>query len=108
MKPGKIVCVVFALLCFLLLATSRADAQIASVAMADLYITIADACEGWLLKASGIALQLLAVTAIIGFAIGIKDLVLAGSPTLDAIVALLVRFAFLVGLLTWLDRKSVV
>jgi hypothetical protein len=47
-------------------------------------------------------LQLLAVTAVIGFAIGIKDLALAGHVTLDGIVALLVRYAFMVGLLTWL------
>jgi type IV secretory pathway TrbL component len=47
-------------------------------------------------------LQLLAVTAVIGFAIGIKDLALAGHVTLDGIVALLVRYAFIVGLLTWL------
>jgi signal transduction histidine kinase/DNA-binding response OmpR family regulator len=41
-------------------------------------------------------LQLLAVTAVIGFAIGVKDLALAGHVTLDGIVALLVRFAFIV------------
>jgi hypothetical protein len=40
-------------------------------------------------------LQLLAVTAVIGFAIGVKDLALAGHVTLDGIVALLVRFAFI-------------
>jgi type IV secretory pathway TrbL component len=70
--------------------------------MADLYMTIMNACEGWLQKAGTIALQLLAVTAIIGFAIGMKDLALAGHVTLDGIVALLVRYAFIVGLLTWL------
>jgi type IV secretory pathway TrbL component len=70
--------------------------------MADLYMTIMDACQGWLQKAGTIALQLLAVTAVIGFAIGIKDLAFAGHVTLDGIVALLVRYAFIVGLLTWL------
>jgi type IV secretory pathway TrbL component len=70
--------------------------------MAELYISIMDACEGWLEKAGEIALQLLAVTAIIGFAIGMKDLVLAGHVTLDAIVALFVRFAFITGLMVWL------
>ncbi|MDR1515613.1 MAG: hypothetical protein LBS45_07960 [Synergistaceae bacterium] len=47
-----------------------------------------NACEGWLQTAGTIALQLLAVTAVIGFAIGIKDLALAGQVTLDGIVAL--------------------
>jgi type IV secretory pathway TrbL component len=65
-------------------------------------MTIMNACEGWLQKAGTIALQLLAVTAVIGFAIGVKDLALAGHITLDGIVALLVRYAFIVGLLTWL------
>jgi hypothetical protein len=70
--------------------------------MADLYVSIMNACDGWLQKAGEIALQLLAVTAVIGFAIGIKDLVLAGNLTMDGIVALLVRYAFIVGMLTWL------
>ena len=88
-------------LCLLVLA-ARADAQLANAAMAELYISIMDACEGWLVKAGEIAIQLLAVTAIIGFAIGMKDLVLAGHVTLDAIVALLVRLAFITGLMVWL------
>ncbi|GHV44838.1 hypothetical protein FACS1894204_02650 [Synergistales bacterium] len=70
--------------------------------MAELYVSILNACEGWLTKAGEIALQLLAVTAIIGFAIGMKDLVLAGNVTLDGIVALFVRYAFIVGLMVWL------
>jgi type IV secretory pathway TrbL component len=75
-----------------------------NVALAELYATIQNATEGWLATAGVIALQLLAVTAVIGFAIGMKDLILAGSGsvTLDAIVALLVRYAFIVGLLVWL------
>ena len=85
------------LLCF----ASRAEA-FASVAMSDLYHTILNACEGWLQRAGQIALGLLAVTAVIGFAIGIKDLALSGQITLDSIVALLVRYAFIVGLLVWL------
>ena len=88
-------------LCVLCLA-SRADAQLANVAMAELYVGIMNACEGWLQKAGEIALQLLAVTAVIGFAIGVKDLALAGHVTLDGIVALFVRFAFIVGLMAWL------
>jgi hypothetical protein len=100
----KIVSAGVALLCplFLLWMASPAHAQLANVAMADLYMTIMNACEGWLQKAGTIALQLLAVTAVIGFAIGVKDLALAGHVTLDGIVALLVRYAFIVGLLTWL------
>lgn len=70
--------------------------------MAELYISVMDACQGWLQRSSEIALQLLGVTAVIGFAIGIKDLVLAGNLTLDGIVALLVRYAFLVGVLVWI------
>jgi type IV secretory pathway TrbL component len=88
-----VACLVFA---------SRADAQLANVAMAELYVSIMTACEGWLVKASEIALKLLAVTAAIGFAIGIKDLVLSGHLTMDGIAALLVRYAFIVGLLVWL------
>ncbi|MDR0649259.1 MAG: type IV secretion system protein, partial [Synergistaceae bacterium] len=83
-------------------AASRADAQLANVAMAELYVGIMNACEGWLQKAGEIALQLLAVTAVIGFAISVKDLAMAGHVTLDGIVALLVRFAFIVGLMAWL------
>jgi len=90
-------------LCLLLSATP-ADAQIANIAMAELYVTIQEACSGWLEKGGSIALQLLGVTAIIGFAIGVKDLVLAGNLTLDAIVAHLVRYSMLVGLLAWLLR----
>jgi type IV secretory pathway TrbL component len=70
--------------------------------MAELYVGIMNACEGWLQKAGEIALQLLAVTAVIGFAISVKDLAMAGHVTLDGIVALLVRFAFIVGLMAWL------
>ncbi|MDR1508715.1 MAG: type IV secretion system protein [Synergistaceae bacterium] len=100
----KIVFTGVALLCplFLLLMVPPAHAQLSSTAMADLYVSIMNACEGWLQKSGEIALKLLAVTAVIGFAIGIKDLVLAGSLTMDGIVALLVRYAFIVGLLTWL------
>ena len=104
MNPKKIVFAAVVLLCplFLLCVAPPAHAQIANVAMADLYMTIMNACEGWLQEAGTIALRLLAVTAVIGFAIGMKDLVLAGHVTLDGIVALFVRFAFIVGLLTWL------
>jgi len=90
------------LLCCLLSAATPAHAQIGTAAMAELYVSIMDACEGWLAKAGEIALQLLAVTAIIGFAIGIKDLALSGHLTMDGIVALFVRYAFIVGLLAWL------
>ena len=83
-------------------AATPAHAQIGGVAMAELYMSIMNACEGWLAKAWEIALQLLAVTAIIGFAIGIKDLALSGHLTMDGIVALFVRYAFIVGLLVWL------
>jgi type IV secretory pathway TrbL component len=72
--------------------------------MGDLYITIMNSCEGWLQKAGEIALGILAVTAVIGFAIGAKDLALSGHLTLDGIVALFVRYAFIVGLLVWLLR----
>ena len=91
------VCVVY-----LLCSASRADAQLANVAMAELYVTIMQACENWLQRAGEIALGLLAVTAVIGFAIGIKDLALSSHITLDGIVALFVRYAFIVGLLVWL------
>ena len=97
----KIASVSIVLCCLFFLATP-AHAQIGSVAMAELYMSIMDACEGWLAKAGEIALQLLAVTAIIGFAIGIKDLALSGHLTMDGIVALFVRYAFIVGLLVWL------
>jgi type IV secretory pathway TrbL component len=100
----KIVLAAVVLLCLLFLpwVAAPAHAQLANVAMAELYVGIMNACEGWLQKAGEIALQLLAVTAVIGFAISVKDLVLAGHVTLDGIVALLVRFAFIVGLMAWL------
>jgi type IV secretory pathway TrbL component len=94
--------VCIAVVCASLVFASPADAQVSNVAMAELYNSIMDACEGWLTKAGEIALQLLAVTAVIGFAIGIKDLVVSGQTTMDGIVALLVRYAFIVGLLVWL------
>ncbi len=87
---------------WLLLSASPAHAQIGNIAMAELYMSVMDACAGWLQTSSAIALQLLGVTAVIGFAIGVKDLALAGNVTLDAIVALLVRYAFLVGVLVWI------
>jgi hypothetical protein len=89
------------IVCVLLFAIP-ANAQISNIAMAELYVGILDACESWLTKAGEIALQLLAVTAVIGFAIGAKDLSLSGHITLDGIVALFVRYAFIVGLLVWL------
>jgi P-type conjugative transfer protein TrbL len=91
-------------LCCLLSYAVPAEAQIANIAMVELYVAIQTATEGWLAAAGEIALHLLAVTAVIGFAIGMKDLILAGNGgvTLDAIVALLVRYAFIVGLLVWL------
>jgi type IV secretory pathway TrbL component len=98
----SLVLFMFPVLCGVLVFAVPAQAQLANVAMAELYVSILDACEGWLAKAGEIALQLLAVTAVIGFAIGVKDLALAGHVTLDGIVALLVRYAFIVGLLTWL------
>ena len=87
---------------YILLSASRADAQLGNVAMAELYNTIMQACETWLQRAGEIALGLLAVTAVIGFAISVKDLALSGNITLDGIVALFVRHAFIVGLLVWL------
>lgn len=89
-------------LLYLLCTASRADAQLANNAMAQLYSSITLACEGWLEKAGSIALQLLAVTAVIGFAISLKDLALSGQITMESIVALLVRYAFIIGLLVWL------
>ncbi|MDR1508702.1 MAG: type IV secretion system protein [Synergistaceae bacterium] len=103
-NPKRIVLAGIAILCMSLpfCITSPAHAQLGATAMGDLYVSIMNACKGWLQKAGEIALKLLAVTAVIGFAIGIKDLVLAGNLTMDGIVALLVRYAFIVGLLTWL------
>ena len=87
---------------YIFFSASRADAQLANVAMAELYVSVMQACETWLQKAGEIALGLLAVTAVIGFAIGVKDLALSSHITLDGIVALFVRYAFIVGLLVWL------
>ena len=102
MSFGKSACLTLALGCLLIIFASRADAQIANIAMAELYVSVMDACESWLVKAGEIALKLLALTAVIGFAIGIKDLVLAGNLTMDGIIALFVRYAFIVGILVWL------
>lgn len=87
---------------YLLITSTPAEAQISNIAMAELYISIQEASKDWLQRAGEISIHLLAVTAVIGFAIGLKDLVLAGNVTLDSIVALLVRYAMLVGLLVWL------
>ncbi|GHV53214.1 hypothetical protein FACS1894216_10780 [Synergistales bacterium] len=89
-------------LCCCSVAPAYAFGDIANVAMAELFGQISDACEGWLEKAAEIAVSLLAITAIIGFAIGAKDLALSGGVTLDGIVALFVRYAFIVGVLVWL------
>ena len=87
----------------LFFSARHADAaQVATVAMTELFNTIEQSMDGWLDKAGTIALHILAMTAIIGFGIGIKDLVLAGNLSLDGTVALFVRFAFIVGLLVWL------
>ncbi|MDL2264615.1 hypothetical protein LJC31_08190 [Synergistaceae bacterium OttesenSCG-928-I11] len=64
--------------------------------MTELFNTIEQSMDGWLDKAGTIALHILAMTAVIGFGIGIKDLVLAGNLSLDGTVALFVRFAFIV------------
>ncbi|MDR2522999.1 MAG: type IV secretion system protein [Synergistaceae bacterium] len=92
-----------AILFFYFLLASRADASlIVNAAMSELHGSIMDALGPWIQKAGEIALQLLAVTAVIGFSIGLKDLVLAGNLTMDSITALLVRYAFIAGLLSWL------
>ena len=80
-----------------------ADANvIANAAMSDLYVSMMGVLEPWIQAAGVIALRLLAVTTVIGFAIGLKDLVLAGNLTMDGIVALVARYAFIAGLLSWL------
>jgi type IV secretory pathway TrbL component len=83
-------------------APAYAFGDIANLAMAELFGQISDACSGWLEKTAEIAVGLLAITAVIGFAIGAKDLALSGGVTLDGIVALFVRYAFIVGILVWL------
>ena len=86
----------------LIYAASPADAQLANVAMADLYSDILQASQGWLQRAAEIALNLLAATAVIGFAISVKDLILSGNVTMESIVATLVRHIFIIGLVVWL------
>jgi hypothetical protein len=100
----KNVFLVIALCCLFIFAlfVRRADAQIANVAVADLYIEVMNACDAWLKTAGEIAMGLLATTAVIGFAIGVKDLAVSGQVTMEGIVALFVRHAFIVGLIVWI------
>ena len=103
-KPFIHTAAIISLVCvtYLLYSASPAEAQLANIAMADLYNSIMQACENWLQRAGEIALGFLAVTAVIGFAISVKDLTLSGQITMDGIVALFVRHAFIVGLIVWL------
>ena len=102
-NPGRFVVRLLITCCicavYIFFEASRAEAQIANIAMAELYISIMQASEDWLQRAGEIALGLLAVTAVIGFAISVKDLALSGNITLDGIVVLLVRHALIVGLI---------
>ncbi len=83
-------------------SASPAWAQIGNVAMAELYGLVMDASKDWLTNSANIAMHILGTVAAIGFVIGIKDLVMAGNLTIEGIVALFVRFAFLVGIIVWL------
>ena len=61
----------------------------------------------WGTRISQYALGLLFTTSLIAFAIGCKDLALSGGLQLEGIVALLVRFAFLTGMMAWLLTNPV-
>jgi type IV secretory pathway TrbL component len=108
MKKVRLFIVVTLLLLGISLIGTPAYAEpIGSVALMELYLAITENYDAWVMKAADIAFNLLGITAVIGFAIGLKDLaVSAGQITLDGIVALFVRYAFIVGLLVWLLKLN--
>jgi type IV secretory pathway TrbL component len=84
-------------------APAAAPGGVAVSSMNSIFRDVSDLSRNqWLKKAQELCLQILAVTAIIGFAIGVKDLAVSGQITLDSIVALFVRYAFIIGLVVYL------
>jgi P-type conjugative transfer protein TrbL len=94
---------IFSTAILILLTVPTFAADVGPESMRDLYETIDKSLDNWLLRIIPYILRLLYFMSLIAFAIGCKDLILSGGGLqLEGIVALIVRLAFLVGLITWL------
>ena len=91
----------------MLLATP-ALASVADEALIELFSEIGMATRDWMKKAAEYTMKILWFSSLIAFALGCKDLLLSGGVTLDALLALLVRYALWVGISVWiLERPEI-
>ena len=99
----KLIITVSFVFCIFSAFNAPAHAAVGDEAMNSLFKQVTELAENsWLTKAQKICVGLLGFTVVIGFAIGLKDLALSGQISLESILALLVRYVFIIGLLLWL------
>ena len=80
----------------------------ADEALIELFSEIGMATRDWMKKAAEYTMKILWFSSLIAFALGCKDLLLSGGVTLDAVLALLVRYALWVGISVWiLERPEI-
>ena len=102
-KMKKTILITIFSIIILTLLSETAFAAIGVGALEDLFEEIRVSSETWFPRIAGYVIGLLWFTSLIAFALGCKDLALSGSGLqLEGIVALFVRFAFLVGFMSWI------
>jgi len=93
----------FSLIIFVLLLAETAYSAVGTGAMSEIFNKIVDNSNAWKINMSVYARVILSTITLIAFAIGLKDLVLSGGGLqLEGILALVVRFIFIVGIINWL------
>ena len=93
---------------FVVLVATPAPASVADEALIELFSEIGMAPRDWMKKAAEYTMKILWFSSLIAFALGCKDLLLSGGVTLDAVLALLVRYALWVGISVWiLERPEI-
>jgi len=93
----------FSLMIFVLVIVETAYSAVGTGAMSEIFNEIRSNSQAWKINVSVYARVMLTAITVIAFAIGCKDLALSGGGLqLEGIVALFVRFAFIVGIINWL------
>ena len=90
---------------FVVLVATPAPASVADEALIELFSEIGMATRDWMKKAAEYTMKILWFSSLIAFALGCKDLLLSGGVTLDAVLALLVRYALWVGISVWILER---
>jgi hypothetical protein len=93
----------FSLIIFVFILAEPAFSAIGTGAMSEIFNEIVNNTQAWKINMSVYARVILSVITLIAFAIGLKDLALSGGGLqLEGILALVVRFVFIVGIINWL------